>query len=176
MKRALGKKGAIELSMNTIIIVVIGITILTLGLRWIYGIFGGLTDQSTQIEQISQDQINELFGSQSATIIKLPASIINVQKGRTNNAQVFIRNIYSTSQTFKYTVTIDEGTIPTGSVNWYKNEVKLASGEGFKDFIRFNTKNLPLGVYSFRINVICMDCGPPENIPPAPLILEVVAK
>lgn len=175
MRKELGKKGAIELSMNTIIIVVIGITILTLGLRWIYGIFGGLTEQSTQIEQITQDQINELFG-QSGDIIKLPASIISVQKGKTSNAQIFIRNIFSTSHTFKYTIIPDEGTMLPGSVNWYKKDVKLASGDGFKDFIRFDSKNLALGTYSFRINVICTDCSPPEETPPAPLILEVVAK
>ncbi len=175
MRKELGKKGAIELSMNTIIIVVIGITILTLGLRWIYGIFGGLTEQSTQIEQISQDQINELFGK-TGDVVRLPSNIVTVQKGKTKNAQVFIRNKLPETHKYKYIVTPDEGTVPAGSVTWYKQEVELKSSDGFKDFVRFDTTNLVLKTYSFRINVVCTDCNPPQNEPPVPLILEVVAK
>ena len=111
MKISLGKKGAIELSMNTIIIVVIGITVLTLGLRWIYGVFTNLEDKSNQIDEMTQAQLNDIFG-RGGEIIKLPAPIINVQKGETTEAQVLIRNTLTSAQTFKYTVTRYEGTTP----------------------------------------------------------------
>ena len=41
-----GKKGALELSVNTIIIIVIGVTLLTLGLLFVRNIFTQTTDLS----------------------------------------------------------------------------------------------------------------------------------
>lgn len=175
MRIELGKKGAIELSMNTIIIVVIGITILTLGLRWIYGVFTNLEEKSNQIDEMTQDQLNDIF-SRGGGIIKLPEPIVSVQKGETTEAQVIMRNIFSNKQTFKYTITRDEGTIPAGSITWNKKEVTLESGDGVKSYIIINTKTLPIGVYSFTVNVVCTDCRPPESIPPAPLIIKVISK
>lgn len=61
------KKGAIELSMTTIIVIVIGVTLLILGLTWVRGLFekvGGLTDQSfIAAEKLIQEQMgsNEKF-------------------------------------------------------------------------------------------------------------------
>ena len=51
------KKGALELSMNTIVIIVIGVTILTLGLRWVYTLFGGITERSQEIDEQLKKQI-----------------------------------------------------------------------------------------------------------------------
>ena len=59
---------------------------------------------------------------------------------------------------------------------WNKNEIKLKSGDGVKSYIIIDTKNLPIGVYSFSVNAICVDCNPPESIPPAPLIVKVISK
>ncbi len=49
MKTHSNKKGAIELSMTTIIVIVIGVTLLTLGLTWVKNIFdkgGSLGDEA----------------------------------------------------------------------------------------------------------------------------------
>lgn len=174
MKRELGKKGAIELSMNTIIIVVIGITILTLGLRWIYNIFGGLQEQSDKIKTLSEEQITALFGA-SDKAINIPASIISVQQGKEYNLKVMMRNVLQAPHTFKYALVLEEGTAPANSVRWYKKDIKLNSGQGFEDIVTFSTKGYALGTYRFRVNLVCNDCTPAEQ-ESAPIILEVKAK
>ena len=174
MKKSLGKKGAIELSMNTIIIVVIGITILTLGLRWIYGIFDDLTGTTGKVKMYSEEQITQLFGG-SDKAVNILVTIVSVQQGKEYNLRVMMRNILPASHAFKYTVALEEGTAPVNSVRWYKKDIKLNSGEGFEDIITFNTKGYALGTYRFRVNLMCNDCTPAEQ-ESAPVILEVKAK
>jgi hypothetical protein len=174
MRKELGRKGAIELSMNTIIIVVIGITILTLGLRWIYGVFENLGTGTDQVNRLTEDQISALFGA-SDKAINIPTSIVRVQQGKEYNLRIMMRNIQQAQHTFKYTVTLEDGSAPVDSVRWYKKELKLSSGQGFEDIITFNTKNYALGTYRFRVGLVCGDCAPAEE-ESAPVILEVVAK
>ena len=45
-KKSFSKKGAIELSMTTIIVIIMGITLLSLGLIWIRGTFSEITGLS----------------------------------------------------------------------------------------------------------------------------------
>ena len=56
------KKGAIEMSMTTIIVIVIGVTLLILGLIFVRGIFeriGGLSDQLfAQADNIIRDNMD----------------------------------------------------------------------------------------------------------------------
>ncbi|MBT4630627.1 hypothetical protein HOC06_00165, partial [Candidatus Woesearchaeota archaeon] len=52
------KKGAIEMSMTTIIVVVIGITLLSLGLVWVKTIFDNL--QGTTVDAF--DQVDAAIG------------------------------------------------------------------------------------------------------------------
>ncbi len=167
------KRGAIELSMNTIIIVVIGITILTLGLRWIYSVFGGLTEQSDQIKTISEDQIREIFRD-SGEPINIPTSIASVAQGKNYNMRVLMRNIYPAAHKFRYVVDA-ESTIPPGSVTWSKGDIPLSSGQGFEDIITFDARKYALGTYRFRVKLTCLDCTPPEE-DSAPIVLEVTTK
>mgnify|MGYP001571340142 CR=1 FL=1 len=174
MKISLGKKGAIELSMNTIIIVVIGITVLTLGLRWIYDVFGGLSEQSDKIKTLSEEQITALFGA-SDKAINIPTSIVRVQQGKEYNLRVMMRNILQASHTYTYKVIPEDGNMPANSVRWYNKEIKLNSGQGFEDIITFNTKNYALGTYRFRVTFACNDCVPAEE-ESTPIIVEVITK
>ncbi len=171
MKITLGKKGAIELSMNTIIIVVIGITILTLGLRWIYGVFENLSGQSEEIGRMSEQQIRDMFKDPEA-VIYLSTTTPAVKKGKECKANIIVRNIYPEKHKFKHIVETDE-RLAADTVRWYSKEFELTSGEGFKDIIIFNTKSLALGTHSFRVKATCLDCTPIEE-KSEPLILDVI--
>ena len=55
-KKSFQKKGAIELSMTTIIVIILGITLLSLGLIWVKGTFGDITRLSrSAFEQADGD-------------------------------------------------------------------------------------------------------------------------
>ncbi|MEK6840216.1 MAG: hypothetical protein AABX72_04695 [Nanoarchaeota archaeon] len=175
------KKGAIELSMTTIIIVVIGVTILTLGLRWIYGIFGGLEEQQSELERLTKDQITEILGG-SDEAINIPTSVIDgIKKGESYNLRLVVRNKHPETHRFKYNVMVENtppGTTPAATeleILSTKTEMSIGSGDGFRDFIVINTDTLPLGTYKMRIELICADCAPVQS-ETAPVIFEVVLK
>ncbi len=175
------KKGAIELSMTTIIIVVIGVTILTLGLRWIYNIFGGLEEQQQELERLTKDQITEILGG-SDDAINVPTSVIDgIKKGESYNLRLAARNKYPEAHRFKYDITIENApenfSLETvlSNVLWTTSELQLDSGEGFKDFVIIKTSNLPLGTYKMRITLSCLDCTPMQS-DSVPVIFEIVLK
>jgi len=187
MKRGLilqrkSKKGAVELSMTTIIIVVIGITILTLGLRWIYSIFGGLEKQQAELERLTQDQIIQIIGGSNEAINIATSVVDNIKRGDIYNLRVIMNNKYPETHTFKYDVHVENtpGNFDRQQVlshlTWHRDAISnLASGEGFQDFISINTQDLPIGQYNLRIVLQCVDCTPPRE-ESQPIIFGVVLK
>ena len=163
------KRGAVELSMTTIIIVVIGVTILTLGLRWIYSIFGGLDVQQKELERLTQDQITELFAGNDEAISVATSIISDIKRGDKYNLHVVVRNRFSEQHKFKYDVAVESapGNVSPQAVapklNWYKDEINLASGEGFRDFVSIDSEGLSIGQYRIRLVLTCMDCIPPSK-------------
>ncbi len=173
------KRGAVELSMTTVIVVVLGITLLTLGLRWIYNIFGGLSEEQTKLKELTDQQIVELFGN-TASAINIPQPLASVEQGKKLNLRVNIRNIQEETHSFRYDVVVD--SVPAGAqsllknrVQWFTSPVELTSGKGASDFITFDSRGLSLGTYRFRVELQCTDCGTPEK-ESTPLIVEVTAK
>ena len=175
------KKGAIELSMTTIIIVVIGVTILTLGLRWIYSIFGGLEKQQHELERLTQDQIIQIMGGRDEAINVATSVIKNINRGDTYNLYIEMRNKYPETHNFKYDVRVENtpgsfsADLIKNKLTWYDEEINLPSGEGFRDFISINTDGMAIGQYKMRIVLTCIDCTP-QKIEDQPIIFEVTLK
>ena len=88
------KRGALELSMNTIVIIVIGVTLLTLGLRWIYSLFGGLQERTGEIDEQLKKQISNLFEGGDESLIVRPNSV-TIQQGKNKDLAFAIRNAIS---------------------------------------------------------------------------------
>ena len=63
MKTHSSKRGAIELSMTTIIVVVIGVTLLTLGLTFVKNIMGGAEGISEEAFTEADRMIRDMMGS-----------------------------------------------------------------------------------------------------------------
>ncbi|MFH1290347.1 MAG: hypothetical protein ABIH92_02970 [Nanoarchaeota archaeon] len=80
------KKGAIELSIGTVVIIVLAMTMLILGLVLVRNIFGGATDSVTSLNDKVKAEITNLFTEESSKIgIKLGAAkIAKVKAGTTN--------------------------------------------------------------------------------------------
>jgi hypothetical protein len=72
------KRGALELSVNTIVIVVIGVALLSLGLIFVRQTFGGLTDMSKAIFGTADIEITKL---QSGSKFTVPTTV-NVKQGQ----------------------------------------------------------------------------------------------
>jgi hypothetical protein len=112
MKSLKNKKAAMELSIGTIVIVVLSVTMLILGLVLIRTIFSGSIDAIGQINQEVTNKISETFASESnAKIAIYPASRrISIEKGNQKGLgfAFAVRNLESTEGEFTYTVIADQ--------------------------------------------------------------------
>ena len=86
------KKGALELSINTIVVIVIGVTLLTLGLVFVRGIFTKTSDLSEKAFQDANEQLDSLTSSVNEFLTVAP-QIVRVKAGEINGFSVLIKNI-----------------------------------------------------------------------------------
>jgi len=82
------KKGALELSVNTIVIIVIGVTLLTLGLLFVRGVFNKINILSDNVFDNAQSSINEISHTGK---FNAPTSI-GVQQGAKKTFNVYVAN------------------------------------------------------------------------------------
>lgn len=85
------KKGALELSINAVVILILAITMLGLGLAFIKGLFGGTVEKLRGIEkQLSEEERKELLESPNKITFKETAIEV---KGRAKDINIGVRNI-----------------------------------------------------------------------------------
>ena len=110
----MNKRGEIELSVGTIVIIVLAMSMLILGLVLIRQIFSGATDSVRQIDTGVKAEINKLFSqNQDKKLILYPDSkIIKLEKNSQDSGfAVAIRNIDITGHMFTVK-TVAEGNAP----------------------------------------------------------------
>jgi hypothetical protein len=91
-KKSSSKKGAIELSMTTIIVIVIGVTLLSLGLFWIRGIFRDIDSLTSGAFDTAEGQIGALFQDIDSYLTISPDNI-DVEQGKFKDVTVIIANL-----------------------------------------------------------------------------------
>jgi hypothetical protein len=112
----MNKKGAIELSMTTIIIIVIGITILVLGLAWVRSTLGGVTELTEQALIGGEEQITEMLGS-SKEPLNLFATNLEIEQGDATSIGVVVFN--DQGDAAEYTLTTTIGTRNENDLDCY---------------------------------------------------------
>ena len=88
----MNKRGALELSMNTIIIVVIGVVLLSLGLIFVRGTFSQLTDTSDKVFANANKELDDLGGSVSSALIVSPETV-RLKAGQTSGFLIQVTNL-----------------------------------------------------------------------------------
>ncbi|MDD5699768.1 MAG: hypothetical protein PHH00_01055 [Candidatus Nanoarchaeia archaeon] len=109
---AKNRKGAIEMSMTTIVTIVLVVVTLVLALVLIRTIFTSSTGAVEQIDSAIQDQITKLFASEGKSLAIYPVSqSITLKKGDTPKGFAFsVKNPNTEVATFSYTITADDPT------------------------------------------------------------------
>ncbi len=92
MKKIKNKKGALELSVNTIIIIVIGVTLLVLGLQFVRGIITKGIDISDKAFEDANRQLSAL-GDNINEFVTIAPELVRIKAGDTSGFVVFIKNI-----------------------------------------------------------------------------------
>jgi hypothetical protein len=150
------KKGAMEMSVGTIVVIVLLMTVLILGLVLVRTIFKGSVENINQIDQAVKSEINKLFAEDSnrKIIVYPPTRKIVIKKGEDSLGFGFsIRNILNKQEGFTYnvkavevdcpesmTLTQADELISLGKSRTDENAILLPPGTSMENpvFVRFN--------------------------------------
>ena len=165
------KRAAMEMSVGTIVTIVLLMTVLILGLVLIRKIFISSTDNIDSIDQAVKNEINKLFSEDnSRKIVIYPSSkLIKIEKGNQNylGFAFSIRNIETTEGKFTYIVSVNDPNIRKNcNINeaeaetWIKaggsGTITIQPGEAMIDpeFVRFIIpENAPPCLVRYSLNV-----------------------
>lgn len=114
MINKLNNKGAIELSIGTIVIIVLAMSMLILGLVLIRGIFQGSTDNVSELNDKVKEEIRKLFQEEAQkTTLRLTEETAKVKQGSEFGFAFGIKNTIGGTpdqQVFQYYVDIPQET------------------------------------------------------------------
>jgi len=109
------KKAAIEMSVSTIVVIVLAMTMLILGLTLVRTIFSGAITSVEQVDQAVKGKINELFSEDKTkkVVIYPKTQLIEIEKGNSQELgfAFSIRNVDVISSKFSYTVSVNDPNI-----------------------------------------------------------------
>jgi len=178
------KRGAIQLSITTIIIIVLGIAILSLGLTWVYSIFTGVGDLTDDALTNARNQLNTLFGETTDTLVVSPSSLVIKQKEQ-KLLGIGIQNTITDGKkhNFRYKIGLvnKEGKNVNEVLSWISRGAgsQILTGEtitlnsGQKESVLIPIvipRNAPIGTYRFSVTLTADD---PEGNSQANFILNV---
>lgn len=119
MKKKDDKKGALELSVNTIVIVVIGVTLLTLGLVFVKNMFGQLTDLSGNIFDTADTELGQMHHETKFTC----PTEVGVEAGKRETFPIYVGHDGTCGEGEKeFTLELT----PAEGVNFDETKVKAA--------------------------------------------------
>ena len=154
----MNKKGAIELSMTTVVVIVMAMSMLILGLVLIRSIFTGATQNVVSINENVKAQIDKLFTAEDQeTVLYLANSIASMKQGETWGIGFALRNSGGATKTFIYNIVAQVpsncGTYSTAQLvqKWIVagpsgNSGLLTSGKTYYGLARMQVpKDAPIG-------------------------------
>lgn len=121
------KKAAIELSMGTIVILVLAMTMLILGLVLVKTIFSGAKYNVEQINQKVEGEIGKLFSEDKQIVIYLADNKADIKPGESYGVAFGVKNLLrgtAEAPKFTYDVSMDEssckGIKEKDAMSWVK--------------------------------------------------------
>lgn len=142
------KRAAMEMSVGTIVTIVILMSVLILGLILVNNIFTGAKYNVQQMNDKVKDQINKLFSEEKRAVVYLPNKVAEIKQGEQWGIGFAIQNTIKT-QRFKWGVEVSDsrieekcGVSEREAERWITTggdgKVEISSGQKFYDTIRFN--------------------------------------
>lgn len=162
------KKGAIELSIGTIVIVVLAMSMLILGLVLVRNIFSGSTENVEKMNEKTKNEINKLFVEDKMTVVYLSNQIAKIKQGEGWGVAFGIKNLergIASPSKFTYEVKVSDpdvkrkcGIEESVITEWIKtgrmDSIDLNPGETYYGVVRFMIpKTSPLCTIRFHLAV-----------------------
>ncbi|MAG50848.1 hypothetical protein CL621_04400 [archaeon] len=149
------KKGALELSITTIIVIVIGITLLSLGLIFVRSIFTNIRGLSKEAFEQADAEIGRL--SEIDSFLTISPGSIEVEKGSARDIKVVIANFEPVPLTAKAKVMSTDPKVSCAfadTMGGSSKEYTIASGEQAILKLIIDEKGGALGVKSCNVEVM----------------------
>ena len=108
------KRGAIELSIGTIVIIVLAMSMLILGLVLVKNIFSGATAVTDMTNEQLKDQVSKMFGEDKRLVVYPDTGRIDAKGGELSGFGLGIKNLLEGSQagtSFNYEVVVADDDI-----------------------------------------------------------------
>jgi hypothetical protein len=113
------KKGAMEMTVGTIVTIVLLMSALVLGLILTRSIFKSSTDNINSIDQKVKDQITKMFSEDDLSkVVIYPSRNIAIKKGNSESGfGLSIRNLDQTAGVFSYAITYTDSNCGISKTN-----------------------------------------------------------
>jgi hypothetical protein len=111
------KQGAIGLSINMIVIVLISLVVLGFGVSFLFKLIGGAEDFQGQISQQTSDRIQQLLIDEGK-IVALPLHNANLYKGDSHIFGLGILNTQEDNNEFRISISAEDKNPSTNSLDW----------------------------------------------------------
>lgn len=165
--RRIQKRAAIEMSIGTIVTIVLAISFLVLGIFLIQRIGKSATSVVDLTDQQLRDQLNNLFSTENKVIIIPQTDMVPIKQEATGGVVVGIKNLQqgaAASTVFSYVVLADDvsncGITGTQAESWIAtgkvgNNIQLAPGDFDPERVIFRIPTgAPLCIAKYRVNVL----------------------
>ena len=163
------KKGSLELSINSIVIIIIAITMLGLGLAFMKNVFQGQIDIFSGVTQNVKTGMMQTF-SDGTTRVSVYNVEMQIKKGETKPNYIGIKNVLNGPATFNldanYVCTkLDQGNCDTLRINYFKTR-EIASGDVYIDTVNVKADSGTVAdTYQIDIKVHGSVTPPPAGSP-----------
>ena len=120
-------RGAIGLSIETLVIIIISLVILSAGITLIYQFISGAEEIKAQLDTKTQDELERLLVSQGKKVA-LPLHLATVSRGDSHIFGLGILNTYDTTENFKISIRVNKVTDETkADVTSQVNSLNIAA-------------------------------------------------
>ncbi len=163
------KKGAMEMSIGTIVVIVLSMSMLILGMVLVKNIFGGATSNILSINDKTKEAINnDLFSEEKRITVSLPNRIAKIKQDEDWGVAFGIQNLEKNNPdagSFEYIVSLSDddaeekcGIGKSSIESWIKtgkaDSMTLPPGEVYYGIVRFNIpEGAPLCTVRFHVDV-----------------------
>lgn len=163
------KRGAMEMSIGTIVTIVLLVSVLILGIFLIQKIFSSATSVVDLTDQQLRNEVNKLFSGEEKVSIYPGTRLLVIKQETTNGIGLGIRNLLTGSagtSTFSYEVKASDpdlqskcGVSETEAESWIvtgrsETDIPIPSGDFSTQKVLFNVPTgAPLCTIRFRINI-----------------------
>src|SRR4030042_1336517 len=169
MKNNWNHKGAMEMSVGTIVTIVLLVTVLILGIVLIKNIFSSAKGVIDLTDQQLRNEVEKLFSEESKMSVYPGTRLVEIKQDSTNGVGIGIRNLLtgaSADKTFSYTVSVSDadlnkkcGIDDQAAEDWIvtgrtEENIPIPSGDFSTQKVLFEIPvGAPLCTIRFRINV-----------------------